>query len=395
VDDSSKLKRGEAKNSIHGMIEKILNRETPDHFIYAPNYWQWFAHHANHGTLPAEIRHCTSQLELIRHLGLDIFSRNVYCDQKRTWYGGLAEERWDGVEAFFAEEQHGEDVIFQKTYRTKSGELTERLQYLSKESTLVQTKFLIDDYLNQLPLLREFVAARRWSFNAERYHQERIKAKPDGIVIAGELHSPLKMLHFLANPVQTTYMLADREAEVREICKLHEESQLDLVHQIVEAGVPVVMSMDNLDTTFHPPRYVEQYSASFYQRAAEICHRHKALFFIHACGNQKANLPLISSLGVDGLEGVAYPPLGDVQLEEAFEKTRDDFIITGGISGIETRNLSCRDDVFRYVEDLFARMRPYANRFVFSASCNTPIDAKWETLLQFRDAWRVLGRLEP
>ena len=44
------------------------------------------------------------------------------------------------------------------------------------------------------------------------------------------------------------------------------------------------------------------------------------------------NLKLISSLGVDGLEGVAYPPLGDVELDEVMKSTTDRFIITGGIS---------------------------------------------------------------
>ncbi|MEA1951486.1 MAG: uroporphyrinogen decarboxylase family protein, partial [Planctomycetota bacterium] len=310
---------------------------------------------------------------------------------RRVWFGALAEEQWDGVEASYEEQQRGEDTFFHKTYRTKSGELSERLQYVFAESTLVQKEFLVDDYMKQLPVFREFVAGRRWSFDAERYRTEQQKVGPDGVIVAGELHSPLKMLHFLANPVQTTYMLVDREAEVKEICALHEEAQLDLVRQMAEAGVRVMMAMDNLDSTFHPPRYVEQYSASFYQRAAEICHRHGSLFFIHACGNQKANLPLISSLGVDGLEGVAYPPLGDTQLEEAFAMTHDGFIITGGISGMETSSLTSKDKVFRYVEDLFHRVRPYADRFIFSASCNTSVDASWETLVQFRDAWRELG----
>lgn len=50
-------------------------------FVYAPNYWQWFAHHKNHNLLPQEIRHCETQLDLIKYLGLDIFSRNIYCKQ--------------------------------------------------------------------------------------------------------------------------------------------------------------------------------------------------------------------------------------------------------------------------------------------------------------------------
>ena len=373
------------------MLDRIIKRETPQRIAYAPNYWQWFAHHSNHGTLPEEIRHCTSQLEMIRHLGLDVFSRNIYCDQMRTWFGGLADELWHDVEVNCEEEKRGKDTFFHKTYRTKSGELSEQLQYVFQESTLVQKEFLIDDYKNQLSMFRELVAGRRWSFNIERYRKEQEKAGSDGVIVAGELYSPLKLLHIMANPVETTYMLVDNETQVREICSLHEEAQLDLVRQMAEAGVTAVMSMDNLDTTFHPPSYVEQFSASFYQRASEICHRHGTLFFIHACGNQRANLPLISSLGVDGLEGVAYPPLGDTQLEEAFEITHNDFIITGGISAIEFKNLTSREKVFSYVEDLFARMRPYANRFIFSASCNTPIDTKWETLVQFRDAWHKLG----
>ena len=78
-----------------------------------------------------------------------------------------------------------------------------------------------------------------------------------------------------------------------------------------------MMAMDNLDSVFHPPPYVEQYAASFYEQASQICHEHGSTFFIHACGQQRANLRLISSLGVDGLEGVASPPLGDGELDEA------------------------------------------------------------------------------
>jgi uroporphyrinogen-III decarboxylase len=149
-----------------------------------------------------------------------------------------------------------------------------------------------------------------------------------------------------------------------------------------------MMAMDNLDTAFHPPSYVEQYSASFYEKASRICHEHGALFFIHACGHQRDNLPLIASLGVDGLEGVAYPTLGDVELDEAMQLSGDRLIITGGISAQEFERLRTRAEVSAYVRELLGRMRPYAHRFMLSASCNTPYTAPWQTLLWFRDAWR-------
>ncbi|HAM09399.1 MAG: hypothetical protein A2X04_04330 [Bacteroidetes bacterium GWF2_41_9] len=36
---------------------------------------------------------------------------------------------------------------------------------------------------------------------------------------------------------------------------LHEKTQLDCIKTCVESGVKALMSMDNLDTMFHPPDY--------------------------------------------------------------------------------------------------------------------------------------------
>ena len=35
-------------------VESVLRRKTPPRIVYAPNYWQWFAHHQHHGLLPPE-----------------------------------------------------------------------------------------------------------------------------------------------------------------------------------------------------------------------------------------------------------------------------------------------------------------------------------------------------
>jgi uroporphyrinogen-III decarboxylase len=212
------------------------------------------------------------------------------------------------------------------------------------------------------------------------------------MVVAGEFFSPLKMFHMTLGLADTTYFVVFHPEKAAELAAVHEAAQLELMREMLEGGVEVCMSMDNLDSMFHPPEHVELFSASYYEKASALCHRYGAKFFIHACGQQKANLPLISSLGVDGLEGVAYPPLGDVQLEEAFGLVHDRFILTGGVSAHETERLKTRDEIFDYTEDLFNRMQPFANRFVFSASCNTAINTPWETIKHFRDAWLEFGR---
>ena len=372
-------------------INHVLKRKRPLRFVYAPNYWQWFAHQRNHRLLPDEIAHCHSQLDLIKFLGLDVFSRNIYCDEQEYWFGGLADVDWKGMVVEKKAKWENGDKIIEIIYNSKFGRLSERLRYDFKQSTLVQEKFLIDDYENQMDAFEDLLLKRLWEFKPERYLEAQKKVGDDGVVVAGELHSPLKMLHFLAGPVTATYMLADHPERLKELMSLHEKAQLDLVRQMLEAGVHVIMSMDNLDTMFHPPAYVERYSASFYEKAAELCHERGAAFLIHACGRQKDNLALVSSLGVDGLEGAAFPPLGDVELDEIMRMTGDRFLITGGISAIETGNLTTSQDIYRYVKDLFERMKPYANRFIFSASCNTPINTRWDTIKHFRDAWLEYG----
>jgi hypothetical protein len=375
------------------LISSILERGNVERIVYAPNYWQWFSHTSQHGKLPAELAHCKTQMDMIKQLGLDIFSRNSYCDQNRRWFGGLASEVIDDGSVTVQEQKDGHDLVFTRTYHTRKGDLHERLRYVWQESTLVQEKFLIDDYARQFPLLEELLQARHWQYHHDRYLREQSTIADDGIVVAGELHSPLKMLHLLMGPVETVYFITDHPELAEAFMKQNERTQLDLVRQMADAGVSVMMAMDNLDTMFHPPAYVDQYCASFYEQASRICHEKNAAFFVHACGQQKDNLKLISSYGVDGLEGVAYPPLGDVELDQAMRLTGDRFIITGGISAMEFEGLHEKAEIFGYVKKLFDQMKPYANRFMFSASCNTPINASWDAIRWFRDAWLEHGTL--
>ena len=364
----------------------VLERRRPERIVYAPNYWQWFAHQRNHGTLPPELAACKNQLEMIQALGLTVFSRNIYADERNGWWGGLCDITWNGSENAFAD---GKDRIVERRY----GRLTERLRYVSDESTLVQEKFAVDDYANQLDGLAELLQSRRWRFVPERLAAVQKNVGASGLAVAGELHSPLKMLHVLLGPQDTIFYLMDFPEHAAEMLAMHEAAQLDLVRQMAKAGVKVMMCMDNLDATLHSPPYVEKYSASFYERASRICHEYGSLFFIHACGQQRGNLRTIAALGVDGLEGVAFPPLGDVELDEAMNLAGDNMILTGGISANEFLRLTTRGQVNAYVQALFDRMRPFAHRFVFSASCNTPYTAPWQSIVWFRDAWQEYGTL--
>lgn len=373
--------------SLLSPVHAVLHGQKPKHIVYAPNYWQWFSYHKQHGTMPETLSGINSQLDLIRYLGLDVFSRNLYSPQRLRWYGGIAKEIFEETLVHKTIERAGEDTIIRSVYNTPAGTLSDSYRYQFSGATVIQEKPLIGDYTTQYDQLLAFVKDRRFMVCPQvlRYYQDM--AGTDAIVVAGELISPLKLLHILLGPEQTTYFLCDMPDEARVVMQLHEQTQRTLAKALCRAGAQVLMSMDNLDTAFHPPHYVDRYCASYYQGIAKICHEYGAKWMIHACGCQKANLPLIAAYNVDGLEGVAYPPFGDVTLPAAMELTHSAFIITGGISPAEYDRLKSEQAVFDYVNGLFLSMKNYSHRFIFSASCNTPISAQFEQLIWFRNAW--------
>jgi uroporphyrinogen-III decarboxylase len=375
------------KQTHKSRIRAILNGEDPGSFVFAPNLWQWFYHHKHHKSLPKEIAHCESQLDLIGYLDLAVFSRNVYSDQTAYWFGGLADCSFGDLDVQVKQETVGSDIHTRIKVNTTAGTLEETLRYIFADSTVVQDTFLLSDYANQLDAIEQFIQKRRWTFNIKAYEHVVDEIGDDGCLIVGESFSPLKMLHLILGPVNTTYMIMDYPEVVTRMCETHEKAQLDLVEQMAKAGVPAMMAMDNLDTAFHPPYYIKQYCASYYEKASRICHKYGSRFLIHACGQQKANLKIISDLGVDGLEGVAYPPLGNVSLLESLEETHDRFIVTGGISATEIESLKTEKAVCDYIEKLFTELKPYRHRFVLAPSCNTPINATFDQILWFRQAW--------
>jgi hypothetical protein len=116
-----------------GNLRKVLNRTAPSAIPYAPNYWQWFEHHRSHRTLPRALQGCDSQLDMIRALGLDVFSRNCYMDQTAYWFGGLCEDTFEGVGVSTHVRLDGRDKVTVRRFETPAGRLSEQYRYLWSE----------------------------------------------------------------------------------------------------------------------------------------------------------------------------------------------------------------------------------------------------------------------
>jgi hypothetical protein len=362
-------------------ILSVLRGEVPDRVPFSPNIWQWYEYQKLHDLLPEELASCSSQLEVQQFLGVDIFSRNLLTDIRRDWFGGHAHNTYRNVEV--AEQEVG--AIREVTYHTPAGLLTESFEFQTGGCTMVQRDYLFKDFNSEYPAWKALFLDRDFVFDRPSFDDLTARVGEDGLVIAGEITCPLKQLHILARSDTAAFLLYDHEPEMMELMDIYAEKALRLVEEMVTSGVKVVMTMDNLDSTFYPPPHFERYCTGFFSRATEICHKRGAFFFSHACGQQKSILPLVTECGIDGLEGIAFPPLGDVELWEA-KQAGDRFIVEGGLSATQLEGEVSTEVAEKYIANLFRRMSP-KDRFILSMSCNTSIRTSWDTLRRYRDAW--------
>lgn len=366
-------------------ILKVLEGDIPDKVPFSPNIWQWYEYQKLHNLLPRELEHCKNQLDVQKYLGVDIFSRNLITDIKKEWFGGHSKTIYDRVKVDVCQEGDMRTI----TYHTPEGTIREAFQFQEEGCTLVQHEYLFKDFDKEYPAWKALFEDRDFEFDLGSYRELSERVGDDGLVIAGEVTCPLKQLHILARSDNTTFLLYDHEPEMMDLMEIYGEKALGLIEEMVSSGVKVIMTMDNLDSTFYPPPHFERYCAKFYSRATEICHRQGAFFFSHACGQQKSILSQVTKCGINGLEGIAFPPLGDVELWEA-KQAGEQFIVEGGLSAVQLEGQVSKEAAEAYVSHLFNKMKP-RDRFIFSMSCNTSIKTSWDTLRRFRDAWLKFG----
>lgn len=392
--------------------ERILaafNGDSTDCVPFAPNIYLWFYYHRYHGTLPDALRGATHPLDALRQLGADILARwDTQWAVKEVYRAGeyVSEFTRQGepqpsalppgapVTTSFNIYPPGADE-HRRRFVTPYGDLTQVWAFTPETAADFEAKYWWTDW-EEYEAVRFMLEARDYVFDADLFRRWAQAVGDDGAVMCHITQSPLKMLHWLAGPQNATYFIMDHPEETKALARIHEEKALALLEQVADLPeADIFFSGDNLDSMFYPPRFYREYCDSFFTRAAEIIHRRGKRLVVHACGRNKVLLPLVGASGVDCLEGITPPPLGDVQLGDARRLAgKPDFTVNGGM---DSPHLEIREDaeasLHAYTRELFASMGD-KRHFIFASSCMTSPLTPWENLVYLRDAAREYGRLD-
>jgi hypothetical protein len=121
------------------------------------------------------------------------------------------------------------------------------------------------------------------------------------------------------------------EPAAGEIMATLESKLQELVQAVAELPGHVVLSPDNLDGQFIPPPTFQAYLADSYRLTADVLHQRNKHLLVHVGGPIRHLLTPLAEAGVDGIEGIAGPPQGDVSLAQAREIAGPDVTLWGGI----------------------------------------------------------------
>ena len=382
--------------------ERVLaafRAEKPDSVPFCPNIYYWFYHHLITGRLPADIARARHPFDVLRFLGADILARwDTQYATREYFAGGEYCEEFSGattverpvVTAFNIYPPH--TSVRRQKLVTPYGALTQRWTFSEQASADFISEYWWKDW-SEYKAIRFMLESTQYVFDAGEFRGWRARAGEDGVVMVHLTQSPLKTVHWLAGAENASLFLMDHPEEMKELARIHEEKALALLAGIVDnPDAEVFVSRDNLDSAFYPPYFYRDYCDSFFTRAAEIIHSRGKIFVVHACGHNRVLMPLVGRSGVDCLEGLTPPPMGDVELSEARRLAGIDRYVVNG--GMDAPHLELAGDaeagLHDYTRRLFESMGD-KRQFIFASSCSTPAPTPWENLIYFRDAVREYG----
>jgi hypothetical protein len=265
-----------------------------------------------------------------------------------------------------------------------SGELTARWQ-VGPDGDWWQTEYLVKSEADFAAAI-ELAQARTYTLDDSHLAPALAEVGDDGVVALELPRRPYAdILHEFLGWSEGLMFLAD--PAVAEINQILEGKIQALVEQVALLPAPVVLSPDNLDGQFIPPRTFDQFLTHSYAQTAQTLHRHNKRLVVHVGGPVKHLLPKLAQAGADCVEGVSGPPQGDVMLTEARETAGPQITLWGGIAQDYLLN-TYSPDKFEAAVAAAAQVAAADSRAIIGIADRVPVDVNLERLQQIA---RLMG----
>ena len=120
---------------------------------------------------------------------------------------------------------------------------------------------------------------------------------------------------------------------------------------------------------FISPEFYKKFELPYLSQVVQAVKARGKFVYVHTCGHINDRLELMAEAGPDGLECLDPPPIGNVELEDAFNRIGDKMFIKGNVDSVNTL-LKGTEEVI--VKDVVKRLNiGMQNKgFILSTACS-------------------------
>ena len=228
-------------------------------------------------------------------------------------------------------EEADEDGVIVRAWETPHGTLNSRARMIDNIGTEMESEHMVKTVED----VRTYRFVYEDAVFHARYHaaDRQIAHMGDAglITLFGPPTPLLDVIMFQIRLPNVHYLMADHPQEMGGLLEAMHRRNCEFYEIVSGAPGDVVRSFEDTSTTLISPAMYRRWCLRQLQEYRDICHAHGKLFVPHMCGYLRGLLGDLRETGLDGIEAVTPPPLGDTPLSTARNALGPEVSLIGGI----------------------------------------------------------------
>lgn len=213
----------------------------------------------------------------------------------------------------------------------------------------------------------------------------------DELSVHGEIFSPFTQLMELFGYEQALMYLLDEPGRCHALLAAYAEGAADLGVQTARRKVDAVLiSSAFAGGGFISKRQYEEFVLPYEGQVVQRIKQEGVPVYTHTCGRLGDRLELLAATGIDGIDTLDPPPLGNVDLEDAKRRVGDRLFFKGNIDAVHTLLKKSRREVY---DDALWRLKVGSpgSGYILSSACSVSPRVPPENLTVLAEAAEAFG----
>jgi hypothetical protein len=219
-----------------------------------------------------------------------------------------------------------------------------------------------------------------------------IKVTGDRYSIHGEITSPLDYFLDLTGTENGLIGLVTDPDKCKSILQHFTILVRNLAMEMCDTGIDAVkLSSPFAGAGLISPDHYAEFVLPYEKEIASAVRKKGVHIYAHTCGAINDRLELIMDTGISGIECLDPAPLGDVELEDAFERIKGHGFIKGNIDSVNSLLFGTEDLILNDARQKIEAGKKYGG-FILSTACSIAPAVKRENIMLLRKAIDKWGK---